>query len=249
MISPGKLSHPLSLESLWWMDSWKPHVSILWSKSAICTLILRLFKSLQAIKERDQEKKDKRVDEKNRLTNLLIFTSTLEMQVKETKIMHQNVFEEKLHSLNPSNSNSKGNSISATGWKIIAFLLSLTLKSNMFSLASFHGHTVKITSHRRNTATLLPSTFITAYMEALNPGTWLLNCMNSQFFDNGMSALFNVTTDCGKGVELPSVAGGETRIYYIAADEVIWNYGPTGENNIDGASLTSPKRYRYHYHS
>ena len=72
--------------------------------------------------------------------------------------------------------------------------------------------------------------------------------MNSQFYDNGMSALFDVT-DCGKGVELPSVAGGETRIYYIAADEVIWNYGPTGENHIDGASLTSPKRYINHYHS
>ena len=83
---------------------------------------------------------------------------------------------------------------------------------------------------------------MTAYMEALNPGTWLLNCMNSQFFDNGMSALFNVT-ECGKVVDLPSVDGGETRKYYIAADEVIWNYGPTGENNVDGASLTWPKRY------
>ena len=101
---------------------------------------------------------------------------------------------------------------------------------------------MKISSHRRNTATLLPSTFMTAYMEALNPGTWLLNCMNSQVFESGMSALFNVT-DCGKGVEVPSVSGGETRIYYIAADEVLWNYGPTGENNVDGASLTSPKRY------
>jgi len=83
---------------------------------------------------------------------------------------------------------------------------------------------------------------MTAYMEALNPGTWLLNCMNSQVFESGMSALFNVT-DCGKGVEVPSVSGGETRIYYIAADEVLWNYGPTGENNVDGASLTSPERY------
>lgn len=86
---------------------------------------------------------------------------------------------------------------------------------------------------------------MTAYMKALNPGTWLLNCMNSQFFDNGMSALFNVT-DCGKSVDLPSVDGGETRIYCIAADEVIWNYGPSGENNIDGASLTWPKRYINH---
>lgn len=82
---------------------------------------------------------------------------------------------------------------------------------------------------------------MTAYMKALNPGTWLLNCMNGKFFDDGMSALFDVT-DCGKGVALPTVSGGETRNYYIAADEVIWDYGPTGDNNIDGKSLTSPKR-------
>ncbi|KAL9983729.1 hypothetical protein ACROYT_G005948 [Oculina patagonica] len=105
---------------------------------------------------------------------------------------------------------------------------------------SFHGHTVKISSHRRNTATLLPSTFMTAYMKALNPGTWLLNCMNGQSFDNGMSALFDVT-DCGNGAALPSVSGEKTRIYYIAADEVIWDYGPSGDNNIDGGSLTAPK--------
>ena len=117
----------------------------------------------------------------------------------------------------------------------------LCLTTNLFSAASFHGHTVSISSHRRNSATLLPSTFMTAHMKALNPGTWLLNCMNGKFFDGGMSALFEVT-DCGKGVALPSVSGGKTRTYFIAAEEVIWDYGPSGDNNIDGVSLTSPKR-------
>ena len=119
--------------------------------------------------------------------------------------------------------------------------MTLCFTTNLFSLASFYGHTVKISSHRRNTATLLPSTFMTAYMTAFNPGTWLLNCMNGQFFDKGMSALFNVT-NCGKGVTSPSVSGGKTRNYYIAADEMVWDYGPSGDNNIDGSSLTSPKR-------
>ena len=103
-----------------------------------------------------------------------------------------------------------------------------------------------ISSHRTDTATLLPSTFVTAFMRALNPGTWLLNCMNSKFFDNGMAAFFNVQ-NCSKRMDLPNVSGGKTRIYYIAAEDQLWDYGPTGQNNIDGVPLTSPKRYEFYY--
>lgn len=110
-----------------------------------------------------------------------------------------------------------------------------------FFLASFHGHTVKISSHRRNTATLLPATFLTAYMTAWNPGTWLLNCMTSHHFDNGMSALFRVQRN-GNGVAMPTASGGITKAYYLAAEEVMWDYGPSGINNIEGTPLTSPGR-------
>ena len=108
-------------------------------------------------------------------------------------------------------------------------------------LASFHGHTVKISSHRRNTATLLPATFLTAYMTAWNPGTWLLNCMTSQQFDKGMSALFRVHRR-KIGVAMPTISGGMTKVYYLAAEEIMWDYGPSGINNIDGTSLASPGR-------
>ena len=66
--------------------------------------------------------------------------------------------------------------------------------------------------------------------------------MTSHFFDKGMSALFNVDK-CGRNVTMPTVSGNKTKMYYIAVDEVIWNYGPSGVNNIDGRSLTSPGRY------
>ena len=41
---------------------------------------------------------------------------------------------------------------------------------------------------------------------------------------------------------MPTVSGNRTKMYYIAADEVMWDYGPSGVNNIDGKSLTSPGR-------
>lgn len=87
---------------------------------------------------------------------------------------------------------------------------------------------------------------MTAYMTAWNPGTWLLNCMTSHFFDKGMSALFHVNS-CGESVAMPTVSGNRTKIYCIAADEVVWDYGPSGVNNIDGKSLTSPGRLRSFY--
>ena len=68
-----------------------------------------------------------------------------------------------------------------------------------------------ISSHRTDTATLLPSTFITAFMRALNLGTWLLNCMNSKFFDNGMAAFFNVQ-NCSKRMDLPLAVGRQESI-------------------------------------
>lgn len=85
------------------------------------------------------------------------------------------------------------------------------------------------------------------YMIVLNLGIWFLNCMNSKFYDNGMLVFFYVI-DCGKGVELFLVVGGEIRIYFIVVDEVIWNYGLIGENNIDGVLLILLKRYINYYY-
>ena len=65
--------------------------------------------------------------------------------------------------------------------------------------------------------------------------------MTSHFFDKGMSALFNVS-DCEKSVAMPTVDGSKVKTYFIAVDEVLWDYGPSGLNNIDGKPLTSPGR-------
>ena len=44
---------------------------------------------------------------------------------------------------------------------------------------------------------------------------------------------------CGNGHAMApaaggSAAGGRTHVYYIAADEVVWDYAPTGTNQIEG---------------
>lgn len=107
--------------------------------------------------------------------------------------------------------------------------------------AYFHGQTFTVDRHLRSVATLLPATFVTASMTAVNPGTWLLNCMVTSNYDGGMYALFNVTK-CDRDVDIPIASGGRTRRYFIAAEEKMWNYGPSGVNQITGDDLLKPGR-------
>ena len=114
------------------------------------------------------------------------------------------------------------------------------------SIAYFHGQTFTVDHHRKDVASLLPATFVTASMKALNPGTWMLNCLVNDHYNAGMYALFNVTKCDGKDKPVLSVSGGKKRTYYIAANEIPWNYGPTGTNNMNGESLTLADRYELH---
>lgn len=50
-----------------------------------------------------------------------------------------------------------------------------------------------------------------------------------------MQAQMNVT-DCGTSASSQTVTGA-TRQFFVTANEVLWNYGPTGVDQITGNSL------------
>ena len=52
-------------------------------------------------------------------------------------------------------------------------------------IAYFHGQTFEVDSRRKDVATLLPATFVTASMVANNPGTWMMNCVVDDHYDAG----------------------------------------------------------------
>ena len=54
-------------------------------------------------------------------------------------------------------------------------------------------------------------------------------------------ALFNVTK-CARDFDPPVASGGKTRKYFIAAEEKMWNYGPSGINKMTGEGLLKPGR-------
>ncbi|NXY47037.1 CERU protein, partial [Ceuthmochares aereus] len=103
--------------------------------------------------------------------------------------------------------------------------------------AYFHGQTLIERHHRVDTINLFPATFIDAVMIPRSPGEWLLSCQVNDHIEGGMQALFKVE-DCRKSTTDPSECT-KIRQYFIAAEEIIWNYGPSATNRFTGEELVT----------
>ncbi|XP_048190634.1 ceruloplasmin isoform X2 [Perognathus longimembris pacificus] len=105
--------------------------------------------------------------------------------------------------------------------------------------AFFHGQVLTHKNYRTDTINLFPATLFEAFMVAQNPGTWMLSCQNLNHLKAGLQAFFQVQ-DCHK----PSTEGkvqGKVRHYYIAAEEIIWSYAPSGVDAFTKENLTDPE--------
>nr|XP_015196687.1 PREDICTED: hephaestin-like protein 1 [Lepisosteus oculatus] len=103
--------------------------------------------------------------------------------------------------------------------------------------AYFHGHTVLDRGHRADVISLFPATFVTLEMIPRNVGKWMLSCQVNDHIQAGMQAFYEVSS-CGQGSS-KSPPSGKTRKYYIAAEEQLWNYAPSGYNVFDGVALNA----------
>uniref|UniRef100_A0A8B9F6D7 ferroxidase n=1 Tax=Amazona collaria TaxID=241587 RepID=A0A8B9F6D7_9PSIT len=101
--------------------------------------------------------------------------------------------------------------------------------------AYFYGHTFTSRDQRADVIGLFPATFITAEMTPGNPGRWLITCQVNEHL-RGM-ALYDVQI-CQKNLSRPSPPSHKRR-YYIAAEEVLWNYGPDGYDKFTGQGLNA----------
>ena len=79
-------------------------------------------------------------------------------------------------------------------------------------------------------------------MEIKNPGTWMLSCQVTDHYIAGMIAYYNVSASCGKKVGTDFILSGNMREYFITAEEVEWDYGPSQMNLFDGGSLNASGR-------
>lgn len=100
--------------------------------------------------------------------------------------------------------------------------------SNGIHTMQIYGQTFVIKKHRMDAAAIYPATFLTANMVPINIGIWLLVCRNNDHLDDGMTAFLNVRR-CSKEA-LPDTPAGKKKRYYVAAEEVNWNYMPGGKD-------------------
>ncbi|KFP78052.1 Hephaestin, partial [Acanthisitta chloris] len=91
--------------------------------------------------------------------------------------------------------------------------------------AVFEGNTLQMNGMRRDSATLFPHTFATAFMQPDNSGTFELHCQTSNHYQAGMREQY-VVSRCGKQTPAPGRQYLGVRTYYIAAEEVEWDYAP-----------------------
>ncbi|XP_066845980.1 ferroxidase HEPHL1 isoform X3 [Anser cygnoides] len=103
--------------------------------------------------------------------------------------------------------------------------------------AYFYGHTFTNRDQRADVVGLFPATFITAEMTPGNPGRWLITCQVNEHLRGGMEALYDVQI-CQEKLSQPSPVSHKRR-YYIAAEEVLWNYGPDGYDKFTGQGLNA----------
>uniref|UniRef100_A0A8C5X323 ferroxidase n=1 Tax=Malurus cyaneus samueli TaxID=2593467 RepID=A0A8C5X323_9PASS len=105
--------------------------------------------------------------------------------------------------------------------------------------AYFYGHTFTSRDQRADVVGLFPATFITAEMNPGSPGRWLITCQVNELFllPGGMEALYDVQI-CQKNLSHSSPIS-HMRRYYIAAEEVLWNYGPDGYDKFTGQGLNT----------
>lgn len=152
------------------------------------------------------------------------------------KIDKDDEFQEsnKMHAINGYMYGQLPNLTMCAGDKVKWYLFSLGNEADIHS-AYFHGQILMDRKHRVDTINLFPATFVDAVMIPENGGEWLLSCQVNDHIEGGMQAIFEVK-NCKSPVPPPKQSTS-VRHYYIAAEEIIWNYAPSGINHFTGEEL------------
>ncbi|MGH0145207.1 UNVERIFIED_CONTAM: hypothetical protein FKN15_071274 [Acipenser sinensis] len=142
----------------------------------------------------------------------------------------------KMHSINGFVYGNLPGLLMCAGSKIHWHLFGMGNEVDIHSVY-FSGQMLTDRTHHVDTISLFPATFVNAEMVPHNLGKWLLSCQVNDHVQAGMQAFFEVKT-CFPPMHRARPRGAQ-REYYIAAEEVIWDYGPSGINHFSGDSLTT----------
>ncbi|KAG2453409.1 hypothetical protein HYH02_001632 [Chlamydomonas schloesseri] len=88
----------------------------------------------------------------------------------------------------------------------------------------WHGHLVELNGHHVDQFTGIPTASYSVNMVPDEPGNWFFHCHVNKHMGGGMVDMYTVQ---GPRAPLPPSTGVQ-RVYYIAAEEQLWDYVPLG---------------------
>ncbi|XP_059142420.1 hephaestin-like [Physella acuta] len=104
----------------------------------------------------------------------------------------------------------------------------------------FHGQNLKFQHRRGDTVSVFSATFVSVVTTAQTPGNWLVTDMVDDNGKEGISAFYHIKTCSTHGEGESSESRGATREFFLAVEETVWNYAPTGRDARTGMGLTAP---------
>ncbi|OWF41460.1 Hephaestin [Mizuhopecten yessoensis] len=104
---------------------------------------------------------------------------------------------------------------------------------------TINGQTFSYRRKRLDTISIFPATFVSAFMKVTSPGRWLLQSRTTNEYEGGMQAFFTVEENYSYGWLHKRRRPRIDRKFFLAAEEMDWDYGPSGTNTIDGTNLTA----------
>ncbi|XP_054443773.1 coagulation factor V isoform X2 [Pteronotus mesoamericanus] len=120
-------------------------------------------------------------------------------------------------------------------------LIAMSSRPELFSI-HFNGQVLEQNHHKISAITLVSATSTTANMTMGPGGRWTVSSLTPKHFQAGMQASVDIK-NCPKKTRSPKTLTREQRRhmkrweYFIAAEEVIWDYAPVIPANMD-------KKYR-----
>lgn len=104
---------------------------------------------------------------------------------------------------------------------------------------TFQNHLVKLDGHRTNVVSLVPAKFTTSIMSVRHEGTWKIVSETGTEFLAGMEVRFIARRCSGNFNESNEnfTIPLHSRTFYIAAEEIQWDYAPSNLNKFNNVEL------------
>ncbi|KAM6955695.1 coagulation factor V-like [Lycodopsis pacificus] len=117
-------------------------------------------------------------------------------------------------------------------------LVGMSSEPEVFSV-HMNGQVLRQTGHKVSSVGLISGSTATASMVALHAGRWLLSSHTIKHMEAGMHGFVDVKKCDGfkapqRRMTIEQQRHSRVWTYYIAAEEIIWDYAPNMQDHIDG---------------